>query len=344
MRAPRAKPSSEIVDLALERTGRSRSVDVINSGKLRLASRAPGAGKTPARQKPIAERREGRPRRTGNGRSGSIAEATGAPRTNLAEMRLELAGVRDQMGELEAETGRLRAQLFRLTQERHDTERGSLEFSLRSLGEELGNALAERSAADLRAERTAHAMEKLSEELVAAAAARDGLADAWAKLTESLVVIRGELTAAEARAERAAHDSAAITAQLEAVSAERDRARAEARQLADNLMLLEGQVTLASNHLVERDELRARFINLAARLLGSEVLPSMNELDVLAKLRERVRRLERALDHEQAVGQRVVALATAGPRSASGVLTRFVRDWVGKGRRGSLTRTSTGAA
>ena len=48
MRAPRAKPSSEIVDLALERTGRSRSVDAIDSGKLRLAGRAYGAGKTAA--------------------------------------------------------------------------------------------------------------------------------------------------------------------------------------------------------------------------------------------------------------------------------------------------------
>src|SRR5260370_34178107 len=111
MRAPRAKPSSEIVDLALERTGRSRSVDAINSGKLRLAGRASGARKTPARQKPIAEMREEGPRRSGDGRSGSIAEATGAPRTNLAEMPVALAGVRDQMGELEAEMGRLRAQL-----------------------------------------------------------------------------------------------------------------------------------------------------------------------------------------------------------------------------------------
>src|SRR5260370_976565 len=193
MRAPRAKPSSEIVDLALERTGRSRSVDAINSGKLRLAGRASGAGKTSARQKPLAELREGRPRRTGNGRSGSIAEATGASRTNLAEMRVELSGARDQMGELEAETGRLRAQLFRLTQERRDTERGSLELSLRSLAEELGNALAERSAADLRAERTAQAMEELSEELAAAASERDGLAAEREQAQAEAAELRGRL-------------------------------------------------------------------------------------------------------------------------------------------------------
>src|SRR5258708_29644947 len=117
MRAPRAKPSSEIVDLALERPGRSRSVDAISGGKLRLAGRASGARKTPARQKPIAEMREGRPRRSGDGRSGSIAAATGAPRTNLAAMPVALAAARDQMGELEAEMGRLRAPLFRLTQD-----------------------------------------------------------------------------------------------------------------------------------------------------------------------------------------------------------------------------------
>src|SRR5258708_35603749 len=111
MRAPRAEPGSEIVDLALERTGSSRTVDEINRAKPRLARQTSGAGKTPARQKPIADIREGRPRRTGNGRSTSMADAISAQARALAETRTELAGARAQIAELEAEQGRLKAQL-----------------------------------------------------------------------------------------------------------------------------------------------------------------------------------------------------------------------------------------
>ena len=163
MRAPRAEPGSEIVDLALERTGSSRAVDEINRGKPRLARQTSGGGKTPARQKPIAELREGRPRRTRNGRSASMADAISAQGRALAETRAELAGVRAQIAELEAEKARLKAQFFRLGEERHDTERSSIERVVKSLGDQLGSALAEKSAADLRAERATEAAAELGE-------------------------------------------------------------------------------------------------------------------------------------------------------------------------------------
>src|SRR5260370_38185743 len=93
MRAPRAEAGSEIVDLAVERTGSSRAVDQINRAKPRLARQTAKTGKAPARQKPIAEVRDGRPRRAKSRLSVSGADAISAQGRALAETRPEVAVV-----------------------------------------------------------------------------------------------------------------------------------------------------------------------------------------------------------------------------------------------------------
>jgi chromosome segregation ATPase len=296
MRAPGVEPSPEIVDLAIERTGSSRAVDEINRAKPRLARQTSKGGKAD-RQKLIAEIREGRPQRAKSALSVSVADAVSAQGKALAETRTELAGVRAQMAELEAERGRVRAQFFRLTQDRHDTERSSLEHSLKSLGDQFGSALAELGKASIELERARTEAAEISGE-------RDRA--------------RGE--AAE-------------------ISGERDKARAEARELRDRVARLEAQVSLVSNQLASlseseakalaeirrKEELRTHFIDLAARLLGGEVRPTMSELDVLAKVRERLRRLERKLDQAEAAEQRVPLPRTADRRLRMAIRLRSWR-------------------
>src|SRR5712691_7347523 len=224
MRAPRAEAGSEIVDLVLERTGSSRAVDEINRAKPRLARQTSKAGKAPARQKLIAEIREGCPRRTRNGRSGSMADAISAQGRALAETRAEVAGVRAQLAELEAEKGRLKAQFFRLGEERHDTERSSIERVVKSLGDQLGSALAEKSAADLRAEQAQAEAAELRELLDGRSSEWDGeravlvderaqSAAERAQLADALAILREELAAVTGRAKESAEAAATVKAQ-----------------------------------------------------------------------------------------------------------------------------------
>src|SRR5712691_3874935 len=224
MRAPRAEAGSEIVDLVLERTGSSRAVDQINRAKPRLARQTSGAGKAPDRQKPIVEVRDGRPRRAKSGLSVSVADAISAQGRALAETRAELAGVRAQIAELEVENGRLKGQFFRLAEERHDSERSSIELVVKSLGDQLGSALAEKSAADRRAEQAQAEAAELRELLDGRSSEWDGeravlvderaqSAAERAQLADALAILREELAAVTGRAKESAEAAATVKAQ-----------------------------------------------------------------------------------------------------------------------------------
>jgi DNA repair exonuclease SbcCD ATPase subunit len=153
--------------------------------------------------------------------------------------RSEVAELRALTAELKAENRQLKAQCSRLMRERQDS---ASDQSLRSLGEELGTALAEKSAAELQFEQ----------------AAREAAASA-----EALRLLRQELTAKEARAVSAEQKAAAVSQALEAALAAGEQAQSEAAEFREQLerRLTEGDAE-RQRLVTERDEMLATHENL----------------------------------------------------------------------------------
>src|SRR5437764_1013134 len=104
MRAPRAEPSPEIIDFAIERKGPGRTLDDNASVSAPLrATRNPA--KTGRKRKLVGDPGHARRGRPDGETSRSIANVVSAQEMALAETRVELAGMRAQMAELEAERG-----------------------------------------------------------------------------------------------------------------------------------------------------------------------------------------------------------------------------------------------
>jgi hypothetical protein len=161
--------------------------------------------------------------------------------------------------------------------EKRDAEARSLELSLKSLGDELGRTLAERTAAELRVE----------------------------QLADALVTLQATLVAAESGAKQSADALAAVTAQLAEASDERERLRVEASELRT---LMDRQ---ASEWRIERAALAAEVDKaVEVRVQLTQALSDLGEeLDRLrADLAEARGHAARTEKHAAWAGEQIAAL------------------------------------
>ncbi len=134
--------------------------------------------------------------------------------------------------------------------EKRDAEARSLELTLKSLGEELGNTLAERTAAELRAERLADALVGLQVELTAAQSGAERSADAAERELDRM---RGEAAELRELMDRQVSEwrieRGALAVERDEVVAELDGVRAELADARGHATRLEKQAAWASDQL-----------------------------------------------------------------------------------------------
>jgi ParB family chromosome partitioning protein len=220
------------------------------------------------------------------------------PSTTSPETPTSLAKARIQLAALEETERRLKAELSLLAK-----KQAASESTLRALGEELGNALAERSAAELDAERLASDRERARDEAaelnkVSAQrlsewnTERDEQSRAREQLTEALSQLRLELESACAERDEQSRAREQLTEalsqlrlELESACAERDEQSRAREQLTEALSQLRLELESAC---AKRDEQGSALEQTAATLSKANVeLEQAREERKLAQADER---------------------------------------------------------
>lgn len=238
--------------------------------------------------------------------NGHAANAENGARgaAELPGLRAELARARAQIASLEASEKRLGRQLSRITDSQNAQAR-SLEHSLAALGDELGNVLAERSAAELRAEAATETLARLTVEhertQTEATELRnllDRLESEWREERAALAAERDTLAVALTGANERA-------AELGAQAAWADG------QIAK---LVEGEAETAGQLLQREQEIESLSVRVEALLRERDSALAAQQ-DALAASRER--------DSARAAQQDALAAAEAERRRGEGLRSEF---------------------
>lgn len=310
MRAPHARAGSGPSDIPVERT-----VEQIDAGETGDIPPPPISLENPAGQNgqdadPLHWTGSNPVRPTGNGDAGS-SKAEQVLRAALARAQSKLAKTRARISVIEAEQSQIETDRARVIEEQ-GARCHSLELSLKSLGDELGNTLAERAAVELRAGR----------------------------LADSLATLQIDLTAAQARAEQStrleqhatwAGEQIALLVENEArIAAELDRKQHDTGVLNIRIEGLRTELRSAEADLRAHNERTAEFMICASRLIGGELPPAASALDVLGILHRRMRVLEREIDQETAAREQIAVVRSAVDRSAYATSLRVISSLLEK--------------